>query len=52
MFGREDAPENELRKKFWKELDDSAFVMLGLQGVEDSRTRPMTAQVDRPEDVD
>lgn len=52
MFGREEAPETELRKKFWKELDDSAFVMLGLQGVEDSRTRPMTAQVDRPEGCD
>lgn len=52
MFGREDAPETELRRKFWKELDDSSFVMLGLQGVEDSRTRPMTAQVDRPDDRD
>jgi general stress protein 26 len=47
MFGREEAPEIELKKKFWKELDDSPFMMLGLQGVEDSRTRPMTAQIDR-----
>ncbi|MBW0145129.1 pyridoxamine 5'-phosphate oxidase family protein [Sphingomicrobium clamense] len=36
----------ELEKKFWKELGSSPFIMLGLQGVEDSRTRPMTAQVD------
>ena len=47
MFGNDDSPEIALRKKFWKELDDSPFVMLGLQGVEDSRTRPMTAQIDR-----
>ena len=37
---------------FWKELHDSPFMMLGLQGVEDSRTRPMTAQVDVPEGGD
>ena len=36
----------ELEQAFWEALDDSPFVMLGLQGVEDSRTRPMTAQVD------
>ena len=36
----------ELKDLFWKELSDSPFMMLGLQGVEDSRTRPMTAQVD------
>lgn len=46
MFGKEDAPEVELEKLFWQELSDSPFVMLGLAGVEDSRTRPMTAQVD------
>jgi general stress protein 26 len=38
--------EERLRNSFWEALDDSPFVMLGLQGVEDSRTRPMTAQVD------
>lgn len=38
--------EARLRKSFWKALDNSPFVMLGLQGVEDGRTRPMTAQVD------
>ncbi len=52
MFGKEQAPEIELKQLFWKELQDSPFVMLGLQGVEDSRTRPMTAQVDVPEDGD
>ena len=52
MFGKEQAPEIELKKLFWKELQGSPFVMLGLQGVEDSRTRPMTAQVDVPEDGD
>jgi general stress protein 26 len=47
VFGNDEAPEIRLRKKFWEELDDSPFLMLGLEGVEDSRTRPMTAQVDR-----
>ena len=50
MFGNDDAPEVALRKKFWKELDDSPFIMLGLKGVEDDRTRPMTAQIDVPDD--
>jgi general stress protein 26 len=36
----------KLEKKFWDELESSPFVMLGLQGVDDSFTRPMTAQVD------
>ncbi len=52
MFGKQQAPAEELRKLFWKELGDSPFVMLGLQGVEDSRTRPMTAQIDVPEGGD
>ncbi|WP_324807955.1 pyridoxamine 5'-phosphate oxidase family protein [Sphingomonas sp. LY29] len=47
MFGNDDSPEIKLRKKFWTALDDSPFIMLGLKGVEDDRTRPMTAQVDR-----
>ncbi len=50
MFGNDDNPEVALKKKFWKELDDSPFIMLGLKGVEDDRTRPMTAQIDVPED--
>jgi general stress protein 26 len=36
----------ELKGLFWSELKSSPFVMIGLQGVEDSRTRPWTAQVD------
>ena len=38
--------QQRLEKKLWDELDSSPFVMLGLQGVDDSFTRPMTAQVD------
>ena len=52
MFGKDVAPEVALRKKFWKELDDSPFIMLGLKGVEDDRTRPMTAQIDVSEGGD
>ncbi len=52
MFGKDLAPEVELKRLFWKELAASPFMMLGLQGVEDSRTRPMTAQVDVPEGGD
>lgn len=40
------ADEQKLEQKFWSELDSSPFVMLGLQGVDDAFTRPMTAQVD------
>lgn len=53
MFSNDDAtPETKLRHKFWRALDDSPFVMIGLKGVEDDRTRPMTAQVDVPEGGD
>ena len=52
MFGKDEAPETILRNKFWKELEDSPFVMLGLKGVDDDQTRPMTAQVDVPEGDD
>jgi general stress protein 26 len=41
--------EQELKRMFWKELASSPFVMIGLQGVEDSRTRPWTAQIDPAE---
>lgn len=37
--------QEKLEEKFWSELDSSPFMMLGLQGVDDSFTRPMTAQV-------
>ena len=38
--------ERKFEAKFWEELEDSPFVMLGLQGVDNGFTRPMTAQVD------
>ncbi|CAA9522646.1 MAG: hypothetical protein AVDCRST_MAG31-1700 [uncultured Sphingomonas sp.] len=38
--------DQELKQMFWKELASSPFMMIGLQGVEDSRTRPWTAQID------
>ncbi len=50
FFKNDDNPREtreRLEKKLWDELDGSSpFVMLGLQGVEDSRTRPMTVQID------
>ena len=50
MFGSDDSPETRLRKAFWDKLGSDRVVMLGLKGVEDDRTRPMTAQVDEPGD--
>ena len=38
--------KQKLEERFWEELEDSPFVMLGLQGVDDDFTRPMTAQLD------
>ncbi|HEX6217822.1 MAG TPA: pyridoxamine 5'-phosphate oxidase family protein [Sphingomicrobium sp.] len=38
--------EAELEEKFWEAIEDSPFMMLGLQGVDNDFTRPMTAQVD------
>lgn len=38
--------EQRLREKFLHELGSSPFMMLGLAGVDDSFTRPMTAQLD------
>ena len=51
-MGSDAAREIELKRKFWIELEASPFMMLGLQGVEDSRTRPMTAQIDIPYGAD
>lgn len=34
----------ELESKFWKSLGSDRTMMLGLDGVEDGHTRPMTAQ--------
>ena len=43
----DDAQTREkLEEEFWDELDSSPFVMLGLAGVDDNFTRPMTAQID------
>ena len=36
----------ELEAKFWKALKSDMTVMLGLAGVEEGHTRPMTAQLD------
>ena len=36
----------ELEVKFWKALKSDMTVMLGLDGVEDGHTRPMTAQIE------
>ena len=41
-----DDRERHLEQKFWDELRASPFLMLGLQGVDDDHTRPMTAQID------
>lgn len=37
----------ELETQFWKSLKSDMTMMLGLNGVEDGHTRPMTAQLDR-----
>jgi hypothetical protein len=36
----------ELEGKFWKALKSDMTMMLGLEGVDDGHTRPMTAQID------
>ena len=36
----------EIKEKFWKSLASDMTVMLGLVGVDEAHTRPMTAQVD------
>lgn len=40
------ATPQELETKFWKSLESDMTVMLGLDGVEDGHTRPMTAQIE------
>ena len=40
----------EIEAKFWKALRSDMTVMLGLSGVDDAHTRPMTAQLDGDED--
>lgn len=36
----------ELEQKFWKALKSDRTVMLGLEGVDDGHTRPMTAMIE------
>jgi general stress protein 26 len=36
----------ELETKFWKALESDMTMMLGLDGVDDGHTRPMTAQIE------
>ena len=38
----------KLEAEFWKALDSDRTMMLGLDGVEDGHTRPMTAQTEGP----
>lgn len=38
--------EHELEQKLWKALKSDRTLMLGLDGVEDGHSRPMTAQVE------
>jgi general stress protein 26 len=38
------ADDREIEEKFWAELKDSPFVMLGLHEARDSAMQPMTAQ--------
>lgn len=47
MFGKDEDTGTRLEEQFWDKLESDRFVMLGLEGVDDDRTRPMTAQVDR-----
>ncbi len=42
--------EPELQAKFWKALKSDMTVMLGLAGVDEGHTRPMTAQLDGERD--
>ena len=36
----------QMREKLWKALKDDMTVMLGLTGVDEGHSRPMTAQID------
>ncbi|WP_028915141.1 pyridoxamine 5'-phosphate oxidase family protein [Pseudoxanthomonas sp. J31] len=40
------ASPEELERKFWKALKSDMTVMLGVDGMEDGHTRPMTAQLE------
>ena len=38
------ADDHKIEMKFWDSLEDSPFVMLGVEGESDGATRPMTVQ--------
>ena len=38
------ADEREIEERFWSELKDSPFIMLGLEDAREGATQPMTAQ--------
>lgn len=38
------ADDREIEQKFWSELKGSPFIMLGIEGVRDGATQPMTVQ--------
>jgi general stress protein 26 len=38
------ADDREIEDKFWSELKDSPFIMLGVEGTRDGATQPMTVQ--------
>lgn len=38
--------EREIEEKLWKALEDSPFIMLGIDGARDGATQPMTVQFD------
>lgn len=40
------ATDAEIEERFWKELKDSPFIMLGIEGARDGATQPMTAHFD------
>ena len=40
------AEDREIEEKFWSELEDSPFVMLGIEGAREGATQPMTANFD------
>jgi general stress protein 26 len=42
--------EAELAARFWKKLKSDRTVMLGLAGIEDGHSQPMTAQVEDEDD--
>ena len=50
MFTDNTANDAEIEAKFWKALRSDRTMMLGLAGVDEGHTRPMTGQLDGDED--